>query len=59
MCVLSAVLERGCRAKDTNLEAPIIFGDFVCEVDLFPLAQELSKLRPVIHTQVVTDEVSV
>lgn len=59
MCVLSAVSERGCGAEDTDLEAPIVFGDFVCEVDLFPLAQELPELRPVIHTQVVTYEVSV
>lgn len=57
--VLSAVLETDCRLKDTNLEAAVIFRDFVCEVDLLSLAQELSELRPVIHTQVVTYKVSV
>lgn len=45
--------------KKTNLEPPVIFCDFVCEVDLFSLAQKLSKLRPVIHTQVVANKVPV
>lgn len=56
---MSVVLETGCRLKDANLEAAVIFRDFVCEVDLFSLAQELSKLRPVIHSQVVTYKVSI
>lgn len=52
-------VETGCRLKDANLEAAVIFCDFVCEVDLFSLAQELSELRPVIHSQVVTYKVSI
>lgn len=44
---------------DTNLEASIVFRDFVCKVDLLPLAQELSQLRPVVHAQVVAHKVPV
>lgn len=44
---------------DTNFEAAVVFRDFVCEVDLFPLGQELPELGPVIHAQVVTYKVSV
>lgn len=47
------------RLKETNLEAAVIFCDFVCEVDLLSLAQELSQLGPVIHAQVVTYKVPV
>lgn len=56
---LSAALETGCRRKDANLEAAVIFSNFVRKVDLFSLSQELSELRPVIHTQVVAYKVSI
>lgn len=59
-CFVSCLeTETGYRLKETNLEAAVIFCDFVCKVDLFSFAQELPELRPVIHTQVVTDKVSV
>lgn len=45
--------------RQTNLEAAVVFGDFVCKVDLLPLGQELSQLGPIIHAQVVTYKVSV
>lgn len=47
------------RTDATNLETTVIFGDFLCKVDLFSLAQELPELRSVIHTQVVSYKVSV
>ena len=53
------VLDTGGRLKDTDLEAAVVFRDFIRKVDLFSLAQELSQLGPVIHTQVVADKVSV
>lgn len=59
--VLPAVSRKqGCAAPtDTDLEAPIVFRDLVRKVDLLPLAQELSQLRPVVHAQVVAHKVPV
>ena len=45
--------------RKTNLEPAVVFCDFVRKVNLFSLSKKLSKLRPVIHTQVVTYKVPV
>lgn len=49
----------GGRRRKTNLEPAVVFCDFVCKVNFFSLGQKLPKLRPVVHTQVVTYKVSV
>lgn len=53
------LLSCGCALTDTDLEASVIFGDFVCKFDLLSLAQELPQLRPVVHAQVVAHKVPV
>lgn len=53
------LLRGGCGSTDTDLEASVVFGDFVCKVDLLSLAQELPQLRPVVHAQVVAHKVPV
>lgn len=42
-----------------HLEASIIFGDFVCKVDLFSLGQELPELGPIVHAEVISHKVPV
>lgn len=58
-CQMISHRMRGLTDGDPHLEPAVVFRDFVCKIDLFSLAQKLSELRPVVHTEVVPYKVSV